>query len=877
MPISPSDTPLQYQYKPLNLMAFAEPLAKMQEKYDLTKSAIEDSDVKATALQWAEDPQKAKALEEIYRAKRDEIAQNLAESKNYTQAGTQIKKLQKLWNEDPERLALESNYKLWEERNKEEIARVGKPESQGGITKQQYLQWVADEKRKFESEEVGGTNFRQDAVNPTGTYNPVTTKVGRETDRQKEMDELKYKVAGDIKAKKWSGALSSMGIDPMSQDAKYAQSEFEKLSPEEIDQKVEQYIRGLDRFKPWLSEVADYNLKDYKYANDEGASYKALSQELLTKNYNANEAYIKSLEKAKESKSKDYNEEDYKNAIRNKEFLHEQMDNPSEDVIKDLFKREHENKQYDAKALGDIFAVNNSSTSYTFRDIPKEDGGGGDGSITAADLAAGSFTPNKYLPIVGSLKQQQITAGKGLYGQLVPVHAIAGGVYGNIILGAPGSKNRASMAKNPGAQQERAQRILLLANNSKDANEFYNKLIAHGFTSGTTKQNANTLFGALQNKETKAYVATQLQNSQQNYNNYVGAKEQIQSLNQTVLKDKEYSGNIYQLGKDKYSTSLENVAKLAKSWGKTLDQMIETGVVEERQFEGENGSYTEYYLSGNNLAKLNGYDSLNEAVQKGASIGAFNAELGKEYQIATNKASSRLNSGQVMSHTYVGDKKLDDAMTAMFTSVGSLEDFTPVETKDWDNTLGFDAEGNLAPGTSFDFANGQSVKLVKHGNNLYYQVPITVASKDGAIKRNILVKPKAGTERTNEKFYQYILQNSQKNTDDPTSGQTYDMAASGLYDLKNKSNLNDISAESFTVDYGDPPLVLETVPGSVPGVDIQIVKVASANGKPDQYKVQMVNGAGTKQFVYANDGSKEFSSSNVNAAKIRVSELLYQH
>lgn len=872
MAFTPSSSPLQYQYKPLNLMAFAEPLAKMQEKYDLTKSAIEESDVKATALQWAQDPIKAKALEEIYRNKRDELAQNLAETKNYTQAASKIKKLQRLWNEDPERLALESNAKLWEERNKEELARIGKD-----LTKGQYLEWVADEKRKFESEEVGGTNFRRDDINPNGTYNPVTGKVGREADRQKELDELKYKVAGDLKAKKWSSAMQSLGIDPLVGDAQFKQSELEKLSPEEIDRKVEQYVRGLDRFKPWLNEVADYNLKNYKYANDEGASYKALSEELLTKNYNANEAYIKSLEKAKKSKSKDYNEEDYKNAIRNKEFLREQMDNPDDAVIKDLFTREHLNKQYDAAALGDIFAVNNSSTSYTFRDIPKEGGGGGDGSITAADLAAGSFTPNKYLPIVGSLKQQQITAGKGLYGQLVPIHAIAGGVYGNILLGAPGSKNRASMAKNPGAQQERAQRILLLANNSANANEFYNKLIAHGFTSGTTKQNANTLFGALQNKETKAYVATQLQNSQQNYNNYVGAKEQIQSLNQTVLKDKEYSGNIYQLGRDKYSTSLENVAKLAKSWGKTIDQMIETGVVEERQFEGENGSYTEYYLSGNNLAKLNGYDSLNEAVQKGASIGAFNAELGKEYQIATNKASSRLNSGQVMSHTYIGDKKLDDAMTSMFTSVGSLEDFTPVETKDWDNTLGFDAEGNLAPGTSFDFANGQSVKLVKHGNNLYYQVPISVASENGAIKRNILVKPKAGTERTNEKFYQYILQNSQKNTDDPTSGQTYDMAASGLYDLKNKSNLNDISAESFTVDYGDPPLVLETVPGSVPGVNIQIVKVASANGKPDQYKVQMVNAAGTKQFAYANDGSKEFSSSNVNAAKIRVSELLYQH
>ena len=41
MAITPYSTPTQYQYKPLNLMAFAEPLMKMQEKYDLTKAAIE--------------------------------------------------------------------------------------------------------------------------------------------------------------------------------------------------------------------------------------------------------------------------------------------------------------------------------------------------------------------------------------------------------------------------------------------------------------------------------------------------------------------------------------------------------------------------------------------------------------------------------------------------------------------------------------------------------------------------------------------------------------------------------------------------------------------------------------------------------------------
>lgn len=878
MAFTPSSSPLQYQYKPLNLMAFAEPLAKMQEKYDLTKSTIEDSDVKATALQWAQDPIKAKALEEIYRNKRDELAQNLAETKNYTQAASKIKKLQRLWNEDPERLALESNAKLWEERNKEELANVASKK----ITKQQYLEWVADEKRKFESEEVGGTNFRRDAINPNGTYNPVTSKIGREEDRQKEMDELKYKVAEDLKAKKWSSALSSMGIDPMSEDAKYMQSEFEKLTPQEIDQKVETYVRGLDRFKPWLNEVADYNLKNYKYANDNGASYNALAKELVTKNYNANEAYIKSLETAKKKGDKNYSEEDYKNAIKNKEFLREQMDNPDEGVVKDLFNRDYLNKQYDARALGDIFAVNNSSTSYTFRDLPKED------ASTSADkdkdLLNGIFTPGTYMPTVGDLNKQRTKAGLALYDNLALVNNIGDGLFRTFVLGTKDSKNRKHLEASPDEQRERQKRLLTLAMNSDNAQEFYKNVKAAGFNSGVTLDSANKLFNSLQNKDTRQFIDNTFRSGEQSFLDFSDAKQQLKLINKEVLNNKDFKTTVSKLGEEKHVTDLATIETLAKAWGKTVQQMINSGVVEKRA--GNSVTYTGgtmmgtavgnevYVLSGNNLAQVFGYRNLEEAVKEGANISKFNPALGGKIDQTKQEVAANMDNGQLMSHRYTGDKAMNEALNSQFNSIGDLSSFRPATSENWNGTPGFDEEGRLLPGTSFDFANGQSVKLVKHGTSLYYEVPIAIKTKEGADKRTVLVTPKLGTEEEQENLLTHIIKYSKNKDSNPAASEAYDMARSSLYDLKSKNKVTTIAADSYHVDKGEQPIVIDRVPTGKPGTNYEIVKVY-VKDRPNTYQVRVKGADGTSSFAYANDG-KVFSSQDLNAAKVRVSELLYK-
>lgn len=874
MAFTPVDTPLQYQYKPLNLMAFAEPLMKMQEKYDLTKSTIEDSDVKATALQWAEDPEKAKALEQVYRAKRDELVQNLIETKNYTEAANKIKKLQKLWLEDPERIALETNYKTWEERDKEEATRVSK----GEITKDQYLQWRADEIRKFK--ELSGTSWKKNSEFPTGTYNPITGKVGRIADMQKDFDDTQYKAASAMKARDWDSGLSALGIDPLSQQAKYVKQSFEQLKPEEIDEAVTKYMMSLDRFKPWLNEVAEYNFKDYKYANDNGEAYDNLSKQLLENSYNSNEQYINYLEKNKKTKT-----DEYKQAIENRGYLLTQIENPDEKVIKDLFKQDFLNKKYDASELGQIFKVNNVKSEYSFHAIPKGDGLG-DNDITADDLATGSFIPNKYLPNLGNLNKQRIDAGKTLYSQLPAINNIAAGNYRTIVLGAADSKDRTRLAANPGAQRERQQRIFTLALNSSNSDDFYKKLISNGFTSGVTKQVANAVFSALQNKETRGFISNQLLNSEDAYNKYNDAKQQQIAIDKSILQSPEFKYSITELGDKQYRTDYAGIQILAKRMNTTVDKLIKSRIVEKEVVTGEgyndynfgpddkssNSQFAKaYFVSGNNLAIIKGYKNLKDAVNQGVNISNISSSLGNDFNKVRTDAIKKISTGQIMSFNYVGDKKVNTALSSLFTSIGNLNSFVPVESRSWDNVPGFDEDGNLLPGTSFDFDNGQSIKLIKHANQLYYEVPLNIKTDNGTLKNTVLVKPKPGTEAKHEQILGYIVQQSRKNIENPTSKQTYDMAQSSLYDLQHKSNLTDISAESFSVDRGAAPVVLETVKSTQPGVNFQIVKVDMEN-RPDVYKIRMVNGAGNRVFVYDNDG-KEFTSNNVNAAKVRIQEL----
>ena len=254
MTITPYTTPLQYEYKPLNLMAFAAPLSKMQEEFDLVKSAVETADFDISHLPFGTDPERAKELTKIVEGKRDELAKNLLETKNYKQAASKLKQLNTLWQEDPELNALQSNYKKYAD-----DVQLAKDNVKANIWGQTYAdQWLNRAKREY-----SGASFSADATNPEGTYQ-VFGRNPRVKDIQKDFDELAWKVANAVPGQSREGTLQSIGIDISLMDKKFLQEIVEEKNAEVVKQRTAAYLRTLPQYEEFFREKADYDFADIK-------------------------------------------------------------------------------------------------------------------------------------------------------------------------------------------------------------------------------------------------------------------------------------------------------------------------------------------------------------------------------------------------------------------------------------------------------------------------------------------------------------------------------------------------------------------------------------------------------------------------------------
>jgi hypothetical protein len=858
MAITPYSTPTQFQYKPLNLMAFAEPLMKMQEKYDLTKAAIEESDVNATSLEFPYEKGKAKALEQLYRTKRDELVASLMESKNYTQAASKLKQLNKLWLADPERIALETNYKTFTERDKEELARVSK----GDITKQQYSQWRTDELRKFE--EVGGTDYKRNADNPTGTYNPVTGKIGRVADMQKDFDDTKYKVASAMKAKEWDGALRTLGIEPTSQKAQFVKSSFEQLKPEEIDQAVEAYMMSLDRFKPWLAENAAYNFKDYLYAKDEGASFNNLANTLLDKNLSANERLIQKAEKDGKT-----NTDEYQRLLETKELLLEQKSNPNPKIIEKLYERDYLANQYDAAELGQIFKVNNIKTDYSFQAVPTSGTGSGGSDFTLAGTV-GRTTPTTKELVSVDLENNRHSATKSLVPNITKINNIAGGNMRALSMGAKGSDLRKSMEANPAMAVARQQQIFAIFQQSKDATDFHRKLYNAGLATGIKQSTSASVFNELSNSKTAQMVGTTLETMQEDFNRFRDADDQIKQISSSVTSLKGFKDELQVLATEKSLTDIGTLQKLAKSWGTTVEKLIQSGVVDytPARYAKEVSMPAEYKLSGNNIAKAYGFKSLEQAVESGFDFSRAGSKgLGGTINLAKDKAYKENFSGNEMGSRIVGDKVVDAALGQELLNASELTRFSPLTGKGWANVPGFDEEGRMAGGTKL--AEGKTPKIGMRGNVVYMEIPYTYKDEDGDIRSNTVeVSAKPGQEVLFEKILRRTAQmNYQLKDSDPLANQTFQTTAVGLFNLMTNSTVTRQSAQSAEVNSSNRTAVLETIPTGETGVNIRLVKEYVGKDVDPIYKAYIISPAGK-----LDTGLK---SSDINGLKVQIAEQRY--
>jgi hypothetical protein len=870
----------------------------MQEKFDIATEAVDAADFTLANLPYGTDPERAKELIKTVKAKRDELAKNLGETKNYKQAASKLRELNNLWTKDPELNALQSNAQLWAERDKAELARVGKGTDAGGITRDQYLQWKDREIRKYK--ENKGAGFEASAADPIGTYNVITGSTGRLTDLAKDLEELSWKVANASPAQKWD-AFREAGIDPELMDKKFVKTIVEEKDANKIAQVTSEYLKTLPRFKDWATEVADYNF-DALEQNPE--NYKAVASDLNTKYLSSLNYQINKLEKDSKKDKKILESAEYKDLLAEKVKAEKASTTGEYDptATKNLFTHQHLNDVYDMGALGKVLAYKNVTHDYTFRALPVEDAGGAGGDGGNVPTGEGFFIPAKEEKwSITDLNKQKINSGKNLYGIVAKINNLVSGNVRGAIMGDRNSKQYKELIKHPDQIRARQEQLLTTLTQTIQSGgnwqTFKNSASKKGIV--MSDNNARTLWGSLTKNGNQGIsdFAAHIKSSEEDFAAYNQANALTTSIKKNVEKTEEYKTFISNL--ENYTPTgfemgaLGKVTKIPTKELALQKRLFDPDSYTDAQlkkigFEQQSGlSYAGYvlgatdkkYLSLNDVAKLRGYKNVQDAVDKGYNfagfdLGAIAQESGKTgsnsiwwgtdnylgktvSEILSTKQNAvykKNNSKNEMSYNFINDKNLDKEMSRYFLGVSDLSSYQPAYSKDWNNVPGFTEDGKLAPGTVLNISENRSPKIKVHGNTLLYEVPIKYDSDGNGSadsETTVVIKPKAGMNIKNDDLLYKLDAASGGNT--ALEKQTNNMIKAARFDSKFQgNNLSPQLIQSVGVtplNKGGKPIELYSIPYNS-NTRLEVVKIQGEAGTNPVIKIAVVDANSGKKLQY---------------------------
>lgn len=901
MPISPYSTPIQYEYKPLNLSAFAAPLSEMQQKFDITTEAIDATDFDLATLPYGTDPERAKELIKTVKSKRDELAKNLAETKNYKQAASKLRELNTLWQKDPELNALQANAKLWAERDKAERERIDKP---GGITRDQYLQWKDREIRKYEANK--GASFKATAADKEGTYNPVTGQTGRLADLSKDLEELSWKVASAVPANKMD-AFRSAGIDPTTLDAKFVTTIIEEKDAKKIAQLTSDYLRTLPRFRDWATEVADYN-HDQLQQNPE--AYKQTAAELNDKYLSSLNYQISAIEKAAKKDKNLLKGAEYTDLIEEKAKAEQAKATGVYDptATKNLYTHQHLNNVYDMGALGKVLAYKNVTHDYEFRDMPSEGDGSGSGGADGF-TGNGFWDPSTEHPwSIPTLGKTKMDSGKNLYKVGKTINKLAKGNVGLAVMGAKGTKLYNNLIKNPDQIRARQEQLFttLTQTLSKggDWKTFKNRANKAGIE--LSDNLARTIWGSMTktdaegNNTTITEYANYLNNSQKDYNDYVNADNTLVNIKQASENTQEFKTFVAEYG---------NTPVTAKGFGLTVPYGAAAANADPKLLKSVQAYHTLFNkdsysaetlkkfkikkndtaLTLNEFARIRGYKDVNDAVNKGYNFENIEFIGGTVQERLNYKKDNIYQSGLTKveeSYRYINDEKVDAMMSKHFLAVSDLSQYLPAYASNWNNQPGFTEDGKLAPGTVLNISKDRAPKLVKHGNSIFFDVPVKFdTDEDGKPDSETVIRitPKPGTNvQIGDMLYRMDAASAEKDTE--FSKETNDMVKEARFDNIFKSNLSPQLVKSIAVTPladGGKRVELTSVPYGA-NAKIAVVKVqAKAENNPVLKIAVMDNYGNFLQYMDNTETGKDWyynadSDEAAGAAKVYIMKMINQ-
>lgn len=849
MTITPYTTPLQYEYKPLNLIAFAEPLSKMQEQFDLVKAAVDESDFDITNLPYGTDPERAKELLKLVEGKRDELAQSLAETKNYKQAASKLKRLNTLWQEDPEVNALKANYDKY-------VADVqlAKDNVKSSYWNQAYAdQWLNRAVREYE-----GAGFTADENNPEGTYKTFGRNP-RVKDIQKDFEELAYKVASAVPGESREGALQDLGIDYSVMDKKFMQEIVEEKDASVVASRVEAYLKTLPQYKEFFIEKADYDFADLQ-ANP--ALYNVKAEELNNNYIAAIDDEIATIKKAAKKNPNLLLTPDYLDLLTEREEAVTAKTTGQYDptAVKNMYEQEYLADAYDMTALGKVFAYKNVKRNYTWRDIPEPDTSA-NGTGTDADLfGEGFFTESGEVKMDFNTLNTTAVKNHNLLNPIVTnIGKLAGGAVNRITVNEENKYRQSNIWDN---QQKLLNAITENAAAGGNAKQLIARIKAQGLT--CSEGDAKRLISAFGTGEAIGDYQRELESGRAYRNAAASAIEARDlSIKNATSSSTDFQNRLKILGQSGQGSEVMDVYGELMPGGVTYNHSKATG-----KFTA-NPPLVTY----DQQAQWLGYKDLADAVAHGEMFlydKVLHGQILKLY-----KGSSASSEAVVTKYDYVGNDKVDATIGSLFNSTDDLLRLDPVGYSDWSSVPGF-REGDK--NVKLNIVGNYKAHLGKVGQEVVLNTPITYEDEDGVTHYGeVTTKPPEGFNLESLRLFNAI--DAVSNTDDPADIQINETAKSAKFNIINgQTSLADNIIQATPVVEGGTPITMFNSMYK-PGYDIVVHKTFAAGTAYPKLKVGILN-TSTGQTTYLNDESGKEWSVNANstgageAAKVLIMKAL---
>lgn len=256
MPFSPYSTPLQFEYKPLGLERFAEPLVQMQKQYDDLSTDIQKPTYAIQSLPGT-DEAKASLLQAHYDKQRDEMASNLIKNRNTRGVAKQIAELNQIHTSHPEIQAMQGNLQKYQEEAKVQKKRL----EDGKISEDEYNKYMSNAISNYEGKK--GLNYDYS----TGTHNPLSFK-SLSDDLRPEMNERLDALTKMTAADKTAFARAA-GVDMSRFTRTTVSGSHEFINEGELNNILRGTIMSDPRYLKSISDRKELDLDYLKYNNPE--------------------------------------------------------------------------------------------------------------------------------------------------------------------------------------------------------------------------------------------------------------------------------------------------------------------------------------------------------------------------------------------------------------------------------------------------------------------------------------------------------------------------------------------------------------------------------------------------------------------------------